>query len=131
MTRCHLPQAFPSRKSHNRRLTQIYILPFQTPQFSFSGPSSRDISILTKSKQLFSSIRPCKYNLRSSANIWSASIFWLYAFQKKTTGRAPHQTEADQWDDIKETASKIFSRVYFIHACCTLCASNFSSQREN
>lgn len=46
-------------------------------------PSSRDISILTKSKQLFSSIRPCKYNLRSSANIWSASIFCLYAFQKK------------------------------------------------
>lgn len=46
-------------------------------------PSSRDISILTKSKQLFSSIRPCKHNLRSSANIWSASIFWLYAFQKK------------------------------------------------
>lgn len=46
-------------------------------------------------------------------------------------GQAVQLTEAVQWEDIKESVSKIFSRVYFIHACCTRCASNFSSQREN
>lgn len=42
------------------------------------------------------------------------------------TGQAAHQTEAVQWEEIKERVSKIFSRVYFIHAFCTRCASNFS-----
>lgn len=94
-------------------------------------PSSRDISILTKSKQLFSSIRPCKYNLRSSANIWSASIFWLYAFQKKNN-RPSGTSDGGGWVGRHQRNCEQNIQPCLFYSCLlhSLCFKLFFSKRK-